>query len=46
MRQSVSSVHKFINFKKAYDSMRREILHNILIYVGELVKIVEMTKWV
>jgi hypothetical protein len=40
------TVHQlFINFKKAYDSVRREILHNILIESGiprQLVKLIKM----
>jgi len=34
----------FIDFKKAYDSVRREVLYNILIECGILVKLVRLIK--
>jgi hypothetical protein len=38
-------VHElFIDFKKAYDSVRREVLYNILIEVGVPMKLVRLTK--
>ena len=42
MKQCISS---FIDFKKAYDSVRREVLYNILIEFGfpkKLVRLIEM----
>jgi hypothetical protein len=39
------TVHQlFIDFKKAYDSVRREILYNILIEFGEPMKLVRLVK--
>jgi len=39
------TVHQlFIDFKKAYDSVRREVLHNILIEFGDPMKMVSPTK--
>jgi hypothetical protein len=39
------SVHQpFIDFKKAYDSVRRDVLYNILIEFGMPVKLVRLTK--
>jgi hypothetical protein len=39
------TVHRlFIDFKKAYDSVRREELYNILIVFGVPVKLVRLTK--
>ena len=39
------AVHQlFINFKKAYDSVRREVLYNILIDFGILMKLVRLIK--
>ena len=38
-------VHQlFIDFKKAYDSFRREVLHNILIETGIATKLVRLIK--
>jgi len=38
-------VHQhFIDFKKAYDSVRREVLYNILIEFGDPMKMVSLTK--
>jgi len=38
-------VHQlFIDFKKAYDSVRREVLHNILIEFGIPMKLVRLIK--
>jgi hypothetical protein len=38
-------VHQlFIDFKKAYDSVRKEILHNILIEFGVPMKLVRLVK--
>jgi len=34
----------FIDFKKAYDSVRREVLYNILIECGIPVKLVRIIK--
>jgi hypothetical protein len=42
------TVHQlFIDFKKAYDSVRREVIYNILIEFGisrKLVELIEMCK--
>jgi len=39
------AVHQyFIDFKKGYDSVRREVLYNILTEVGILVKLVRLIK--
>jgi hypothetical protein len=41
----IEAVHKlFIDFKKAYDSVRREGLYNILIEFGNTVKLVRLIK--
>jgi len=38
-------VHQlFIDLKKAYDSVRREVLHNILIELGIPMKLVRLIK--
>jgi hypothetical protein len=36
--------HLFIDFKKAYDSVRREVLYNILIGFGVPMKLVRLIK--
>jgi hypothetical protein len=36
--------HLFIDFKKAYDSVRREVLYNILIEFGILMELVRLIK--
>jgi hypothetical protein len=36
--------HLFIDFKKAYDSVRREVLYNILIEFGVPMKLVRLIK--
>jgi hypothetical protein len=36
--------HLFIDFKKAYDSVRREVLYNILIEFGVPLKLVRLIK--
>jgi len=36
--------HLFIDFKKAYDSVRGEVLYNILIEFGILMKLVRLIK--
>jgi hypothetical protein len=42
---SNETVHQlFIDFKKAYDSMRREVLYNILIQFGVPMKLVRLIK--
>ena len=39
------AVHQlFIDFKKAYDSVRREVLHNILMDFGISMKLVRLKK--
>jgi hypothetical protein len=39
------TVHQlFTDFKKAYDSMRREVLHNIFIEFGVHMKLVRLIK--
>jgi len=34
----------FIDYKKAYDSLRREVLHNILIAFGIPMKLVQLIR--
>ena len=36
--------HLFLDFKKAYDSVRREVLYNILIQFGIAKKLVRLIK--
>jgi hypothetical protein len=38
--------HLFIDFKKAYDLVRMEVLYNILIEFGIHIKILSLTKYV
>jgi hypothetical protein len=41
------AVHQlFIDFKKAYDSFRKEVLHNILLEFGIPMKLVRLIKCV
>jgi len=41
------AVHQlFVDFKKAYDSVRREVLYNILIECGIPMKLVRLIKYV
>jgi hypothetical protein len=43
--QYIETIHKlFIDFKKAYDSVRREVLYNILIEFGVFMKLVRPIK--
>jgi hypothetical protein len=43
--KQTQTVHQlFIDFKKAYDSVRREVLYNILIEFGVLMKPVRLIK--
>jgi len=37
-------LHLYIDFKKAYDSVRREVLYNILIEFGILMKLIRLIK--
>ena len=44
-REYNEAVHQmFIDFKKAYDSIRREVLYNILIEIGIPMKLVRLIK--
>jgi len=44
-RVSNKAVHQlFVDFKKAYDSVRREVLYNILIECGIPMKLVRLIK--
>jgi hypothetical protein len=44
-REYSETVHQlFIDFKKAYDSVRREVLYNILIEFGIPTKLVRLIK--
>jgi len=41
---SVAVHHLFIDFKKAYDSVRREVVHNVLIEFGIPMKLLRLIK--
>ena len=44
MKQCISYIYIYIYFKKAYDSVRREVLFNILIEFGIPMKVVRPKK--
>jgi hypothetical protein len=45
MQEKNGSIHQiFIDFKRAYDSVRREVLYNILIEFGVPMKLVQLIK--
>jgi hypothetical protein len=41
-KNTIIAFHTFIDFKKAYDSLRREVLYNILIEFGIPMKLNEI----
>jgi hypothetical protein len=44
-REYNATVHQlFVDFKKAYDSVRREVLYNILIEFGVPMKLIRLIK--
>jgi hypothetical protein len=44
-REYNETVHKkFVGFRKAYDSVRRDVLYSILIEIGVSIKIVRLIK--
>jgi hypothetical protein len=42
--KNVGTMRLFLDFKKTYDSVRREVLYNILIEIGVPMKLVRLIK--